>query len=530
MLVAGVIGCRQSEAPPSPSRPSSSAAKPVDGGQILRRLESDVATLNFVLQTTEYERYVHSYLHDNLVDLNRDLTPIPALAARWEIGDGGRTYTFHVDPRATFSDGQPVRASDVLFTISKIVDEQSPQFASLFETWDKKASAVVDDRTVRIAFREARVAQLLAFTMITVLPEHVYGKGNFKKDFNTSVVGSGPYTLAGWERGKSILLQRRNDYWREKPHAASVLFKVIAEDAVAWLALQRGDIDEMRVKNDLWANEKDRPEVRANVDFHDVYLLSYNCIAWNLRDPLLSDPRVRNALAMAFDRDSIIRSLYRGQARAISGPFTPDQWAFDPSVTPLTYDAARATALLKEAGWADSNGDGVLDRGGRPLSFNMLVPAGSQAAMEQTQIYQQGLQKIGVKLEIRPLEGAAMFDHIMRGNYQSAFMAWSTDVDPDIGVLFRSDQTPPAGLNIVRYANPELDALIDRSRIEFDQNKRREIFHQMHQLLARDQPYLWTVQVATKWAVNKRVRDVQLAKGLGPFNWYPGTRAWWLAK
>jgi len=527
LTVLVLAGCGRNESGPVHAV-ASPADAPVDGGRLARRLENDIQTLNAVLQTTDYDRSVLSYIHDPLIDLDENLQPIPGTAAKWEIADGGRTYIFHLDPRATFSDGQPVRASDVLFTLRKIIDEQSPEFSSLFDLFDRTKSAVVDDRTVRVAFREARPAQLMAFN-IAILPEHVYGKGDFKKDFNDSAVGDGPYKLVTWDRGKSVLLQRRANYWREKPHIDSILFKVLSDDNVAWLSVKRGELDEMRVKSDRWATEKDRPDVRQKVNFYNIYLLSYNCIAWNNADPLLKDARVRNALAMAYDRDAIIRNLYRDQARAITGPAAPDQWAYDPSVPPIHFDLTRAAALLKDAGWSDTDGDGVLDRQGRKFEFDMLLPAGSQVAMEQTQVFQQALQKIGVRMNIRPLDGASMFRNVMSGKYQSAFMAWSLDPDPDLYPLFDSKQKPPAGLNVVRYANPEVDALIAQTRREFNFNQRRELFHRLHQILARDQPYLWTVQVAMKWAVNKRVNNVHIAKGFGLYNWYPGSRAWWLS-
>jgi peptide/nickel transport system substrate-binding protein len=511
-----LVSCRGEEtaAPPAPALPES----PADGGRVTRRLENDVTTLNYLLHTTDYERYVLSLLHDPLVELDRNLRPIPGTAARWEVGDDGRSLTFHLDPRATFSDGQPVRASDVLFTILKAVDEESLQFASFFEGLDRAASNVLDQKSVRFVFRAPRAGLIYAFN-IAVLPEHVYGKGNFKNDFNDKVVGNGPYRLAAREPGKSIQLERRNDYWREKPHVQTVFFRVISDDAVAWMAAKRGEIDEMRVKSDLWAREKDRPDVRDRFQFFDTWNLQYNCIAWNNKDEALRDPRVRRALAMAYDRQSIIRNLYQGQARPVTGPFTPDQWAYDGSVTPVPYDPNAARALLSEAGW-----------GTKKVSFSILVPAGSRVALEQAQAYQQTLKAIGVELDIRAVDGATMFEHVLGGNYQAAFMAWSNDPDPDLFALFHSSQAPPNGMNVVRYASAEADRLIEKARGELDASRRRELLHRLHAVIAADQPYLFTVQVASKWAVSRRIRDVHVSDGFGLFFWHPGPKEWWIAQ
>ncbi|HEX6639607.1 MAG TPA: ABC transporter substrate-binding protein, partial [Thermoanaerobaculia bacterium] len=356
-----LVGCER-EVRHSPSPP----ARPV-----VRRLDADVKTFNYLLQSTEDERQVLAYLFDPLIALDQNLEPVPGIVARWEIGDGGRSYTLHLDPRATFSDGRPVTAGDVRFTLLKVLDASSPQFSASFEHLDRAATTVIDPRTIRVVFTIARAAQLLAFN-ISVLPEHIYGRGDFASV--SVVVGAGPYVLKRHERGRSILLARRTDYWREPPSIPSVLFRVIADDTVAWNALLRSELDVSRVSNAIWWREKDRPEVRAKLRFVDTWLLSYNCFAWNLDDPLFEDVRVRRALALSFDRPSVIRTLLHGQARPVTGPFTPDQWANNPAVQPIPFDLTQAASLLAAAGWRDTDGDGTLDRAGKPFAFTMLIP------------------------------------------------------------------------------------------------------------------------------------------------------------
>lgn len=521
---------RETPAPPPPAatpKPATPAQTgPVDGGRISIRMEADPDTLNPVLQTTEDEKQVLAYLFDPLVDLDERGNPKPATAARWEVLDGGKTYVLHLDPRAVFSDGKPVLASDVVFTLGKIVGDESTQFAGWFSSLDLEQTKAVDERTVRVVFKEPRVAQLLAFN-IAVLPEHVYGKGDFASI--RKVVGNGPYVLISREVGRSIVLRRNAKYWRERPHIEHVTFRLVADDTVAWNALKRGDLDVGRVNNSTWQRAKDEPGVQETIAFHNIYLLSYNCILWNLSDPKLNDVRVRRALAMSFDRRTVIERLYFGHARPVTGPFTPEQWANNPNVLPIEFNLQGAAALLSSAGWRDTNADGVLDRNGEPFAIRLLIPAGNQATLDQSQILQDALAKIGVKLEISPVDGATLFEHVLGRNYQAAFVAWVNEPDPDPYALFHSSQVPPAGLNAVGYSNAEADQLIDAARKEFDPARRTELYHQLHEILARDQPYLWTVQVGMKWAVNKRVQNVRASPaGLGLFVWHPGPRVWWV--
>jgi peptide/nickel transport system substrate-binding protein len=506
-------------------KPQQHAKARAGPNRLIRRLESDVNTLNYVLHTTDYEHYVLQYLYDPLIDLDADLRPIPGLATKWEIGDDGRSYTLHLEPRATFDDGTPLRASDVLFTIHKMLSANSPQFSSWFEGLDAAATKALDEHTVRVVFKEPLVSRLYSFN-IGVLPEHVYAKGNFATDFNERAVGCGPYRLARREAGREVTLARRDDYWRARPPIAEVIFRVIADDQVAWKAMQRGDIDETRIASDLWLHEKDRPELRGRIAFYSIYQANYNCFPWNEHNPLFADARVRRALAMAFDRDGIIARMYHGQARAMSGPFTPDLWANDPSVRPTPYDPAAASKLLADAGWRDTNGDGVVDRGGKKFEFDISYPAGNKACTEQTQILQESLKRIGVMANVAPADAATFFDRAMKGEYQSACLAWTIDPDPDPYPLFHSTQAPPRGLNIVGYSNPLVDQLLVEGRTEFDPAKRTAIYHRLNQILAADQPYLWTVQPSMKWAVSTRVKGVRVARGFGLFSWWPGAMGW----
>jgi peptide/nickel transport system substrate-binding protein len=528
LLAAALAACRgETPAPPPPAPKTAKAPDdtPRVGGRLVRRLESDVTTLNPLLQSTEDDRQVLQYLFDPMVDFNQDLEPIPGTIAKWDILDGGKTYVLHIDPRATFSDGTPVTAEDVLFTLETILGSDAIQFAAWFESLDLTQTRADDDRTVRVAFREARVPQLMAFN-IPVIPKHVYSKGKFSQV--RAVVGNGPYVLDRRESGKSIFLKRNEHYWREKPYIDTVVFRVIADDTVAWNALRRGDVHVARLNNDAWFRIKDDPAVKERIEFYDRYDLMFNCIPWNLKDPLFQDVRVRRALAMAYDRNTIIDRLYHGNARPVSGPFVPDSWAYNQNVTPIEFNLEAAAALLASAGWVDSNKDGVLDRDGKPFAFEFLVPSGSATSASQSQIYQDVLKGIGVQMTIRTADAAAFYERLIKGDYQAAFMAWTVDPDPDPFSLFHSTQLPPAGLNIVRYASAEADRLLERGRVEFDRGRRADIYHQFHELMAADQPYLFMMQVGMKWGVDKRIQNVHTAKGVGLFLWRPGPFGWWI--
>ena len=528
-----LLGACSKERPVQPLAPIADDTTPVDGGTVIRRLEGDVKTLNPLLSETRYDHYVESCLFTPLLQLDANLLPTTtgSLTDKYEISADGKEYTFHLNPKATFSDGSPVRASDVVFTLAKIVDPKSEaaQFAGMFELWDPVKTRADDaHNTIVVAFKDILAPQLTFFTLLRPIPQHVYSQGDFKTAYNMTAVGSGPFKLVRRVPGKEILLERRADFWGVKPHFQNVLFKVITDDNTAWQAVKRGDIDETMITSDVWMAESRRPELQKILDFRRFYTLNYNFIGWNEHDPILADKRVRRALASCVDLQSIITNLYHGTARAMNGPFTPDQWAYNPEVPVIQYDPAETKRVLNALGWMDTDGDGILDKNKKPFTLDMIIVGGNGPSGPFAQLFQSELKNIGVELKITTLDGSAFFERFMSGNFQSCFLSWDLDPDPDPRALFHSSQFPPNGQNTVFYKNPTADALIDQGRRELDHTKRIAIYRQLHAVLADDQPYTWTVQVSLKWAVSKRIRNVKESKGWGLYLWYPGELDWWI--
>ncbi len=531
VLLLVLSACGRSER----STPLAEAAEdltPQEGGTLVRWLESDVATLNPVLATSRYDRQVDNYLFTPMVYFDQNLRCIPGLAEKWDISPDGKVYTFHLNKKATFSDGTRVLPSDVIFTLKKIVDPQTEaaQIAAGFEELDLANTRAVDDTTVAVAFKRALASQLIRFNDLLVLPEHVYGKGDFKTDFTSHAVGSGPYRLVRRIPGKEILVQLRPDYRGKKPYLQSVLFKVVIDAATAWNALKHNDIDETMISSDVWLHESRRPELTKVIDFRRFYTLSYNYVAWNGHNPLFADRRVRRALGMCIDLPSIINNVYHGTARAMNGPFTPDEWAYNPAIPVLPFDPAAARRLLNDAGWFDPKNTGILERDGKPFRFDMYVFAGSASGLTFAQLFQEELKKIGVIMNVVTLEPALMIQRVLAGNYEAAYMGWDLDPDPDQFVVFDSKSFPPHGQNFVFYSNPVADQLIESGLTELDSSKRVKIYQQLNEVLAADQPYTWTIQVSVKWAISKRVKGVKEGRGWGLFTWYPGEFDWWIPR
>lgn len=530
LVVCVACGREETKAPDGELRIVSGS--PQAGGTLIRRLDTDVATVNPILSSSRADRMVTSYIFSPLIHIDRDLLPIPGLAESWEISADGLRYRFDLNPKATFSDGRPVRAHDVLFTLRKIVDPASEavQLIGGFEQLDLTQTRVVDEHTIEVVFRQPLASQLIRFKDVLVLPEHVYSKGDFRRDFNQKAVGSGPYVLEPRRPTGDLVIRRRPDYWDESPFIDSVVFKIIEDHGTAFHALRLGEIDETMLSSDTWQRERNNPQLKKIIDFQRFYTLNYNFIAWNTRHRHLGDKRVRRALAMCIPIDAVIQDLYHGTARAMTGPFTPDEWAYNPTVPVVPYDPEGAKRLLETAGWRDTDGDGIVDRDGKPFRFELLIMSGSATARPIAQMVQSELKKIGVEVEIAVMDGSEAIQRMMNGNYDAGYLSWDLDPDPDPHSLFHSSQIPPRGQNIVYYSNPVADQLMDQARRELDQSKRKDIYWKLHEVLAEDQPYTWVCQVSVKWGVNRRVHGVLPSRGYGYFGWSPGELGWWIPR
>ncbi|HET9793752.1 MAG TPA: ABC transporter substrate-binding protein [Thermoanaerobaculia bacterium] len=530
-LAAAVSACRQPATPP-PERSAaigyldeSALGPPRPGGTLFRRLEGEPATLNPLLQTDDYGSFVIADVARNLIDLDKRLQPVGGLADRWESSPDGRTWTFHLRD-AAWEDGTPVTSRDALFTFEKVTDPKIP--ALLFSSgFDGYAGAeAVDDRTFRVHFREPYAFRIYAFNLPLVCAAR-----NAKRDFLSSPddrapFSDGPYRIARWRTSESIELVRNPRYSGPRAPFDRVVFRILPDGAQAYRALERGDIDEMRLSTEQWRASATDASFASCCRTTLFYDLSYFYIGYNNKSPLFADVPTRRAMAMLLDRGRIVRDLFYGTARILSGPWAPDSPAYDPSVAPYPFDPAGARALLASAGWKDTDGDGVLERAGRKFEFDLLYGAGSASVRQVCEVFKSDLEKAGVVCRPRAVEWAAFTKRMDAGDFEAVASSWSGDPNPDVYGYWASSQGPPNGLNNLSYANPEVDRLLAEVRAEPDAGKRRSLFSRIHRLIHDDAPATFVFQGAQKYAVSRSIGGL-VSTPVGLFRFWPDSTAWW---
>lgn len=531
-LAAAVSACRR-----PPARPSAPAAAigfldesaqgvPRPGGTLYRRLEGEPATLNPLLQTDDSSSFVIADVARNLIDLDKNLQPVGGLCDRWEASPDGRTWTFHLRDGAAWEDGTPVTSRDALFTLEKATDPKVPAFlfSSGLEGFD--GAEAVDDRTFRVRFRTPYAFRVYSFVMPLVCAAR-----NARRDFLASPddrapFSNGPYRVARWRTSESIDLVRNPHYAGPRAPFDRVVFRILPDAAQAYRALERGEIDEMRLSTDQWRASASDPNFARCCRTTLFYDLSYFYIGYNNRSPLFSDAPTRRAMAMLLDRGRLVRDLFFGTARILSGPWAADSPAYDPSVAPYPFDPAAARALLAQAGWKDSDGDGVLERGGKRFEFDLLYGAGGASARQVCEVFKSDLEKAGIVCRPRAVEWAAFTKRMDAGDFEAVASVWSGDPNPDLYGYWASNQGPPNGLNNLSYANPEVDRLLNEVRAEPDAGRRKDLFHRIHRLIHDDAPATFVFQSAQKYALSRSIGGL-VSTPVGLFHFWPDSTAWW---
>lgn len=460
------------------------AAPTSTGGQVVHVMTSDISTVNPILSVDIYSSWIGSLCNDNLVNISPiDGSFVPGTADSWEIADDGVTYTFHLNPGVTWSDGKAFTADDVVFSFDAVIAPDSPIAYGEDVRAVLKEHRRVDDHTVQLV-AVAPLASFIARTVgqIPIVAKHIWdgvplaGWGSDPGSTGSDprrVVGTGPFRFVEWAQGDHVTLERNPGYFDAGFVPVAIdqyIYRVVVDPASALQTLKVGE-------SDIAVVEISQAESLATSN-PDILLTPYDTYGFTFfatnqeatKETLFTDVKVRQALMYGLDRDLIAETIYNGYAVRADGTQPVLSIAYRPEdvTTIYTYQPAKAKQLLADAGWADSDGDGIVEREGVKFSFSCDYHEGI-AAYEQLIAYmQQAWKEIGIEMIPSSYPTSTAFENIMTGNYQMSLLALTWSVDPDQGMLFLTGSP----LDVMHYSNARFDELDKMQNAELDTEKR----------------------------------------------------------
>jgi peptide/nickel transport system substrate-binding protein len=562
-LLAGVLaGCVQ-PTPVSPSEAAAPAAEAAAGGDAevapatvqpggtwSRAGNSDASILNSILSSDNASTAIIGMLVPGLIGqdpFSGAFTPDGSMSESWTFSEDGLTWLFKLRPDVTWSDGDPVDAADFKFTYDAIASDlvDTPRKSVMEQI---ESITVVDPLTIEIKFKVVK-CDALGDLGLGWLPSHLYA-ADFS-DVMTSplneapAVSAGPFTFQSWTRDDNTVLVRNESYWEGPPNVDGMIFRVVPDANARLNQVLNGEIDITPLEPTQLGAVEGNPDLKI-YNFQDD---GYDYIGLNLANPenpqagqdesgnlvaqdphpILSDLNVRKAIAHALDYEAIIDNVYLGQGYQIAANVLPAvDWAYNNELSPYAFDQDLARQLLEEAGWVDSNNDGIREKDGKSLTLGLLTNAGNKVREDLGVLVQDQLGSVGIQVNYEAIDFGTLVDRLLGQTYDMVIIGWTgVGADPNDNVFWESQfDTPGSGFNFVSYQNPEIDQLLkDGYAVPgCAPADRAPIYKRIQEIIYDDVPYVFisggvgNTAYATRWG------------GIdpGPWSFYYNVHEWYL--
>ncbi len=487
------------------------AGPPVYGGRLVRGIIGDVTNFIYPLASDQTSHEIAELFYVAPLKYDKNLKIVPWAAERYEILENGKILRFKLKEGILWDDGVELTSADVEFTYKLMIDPKTPTaYAEDFLLI--KEFKVIDRYSFEVHY-EKPMARSLVTWMNGILPKHALEHQNLlKTKLAREPLSAGPFRLKEWSAGRRIVLSARDTYFEGRPYLNEIVYRVIPDLSTMFLELKAGHVDMMELSPVQYLYQTKDDKWDRNYHKFKFLSFSYMYMGYNLQDLKFSDVRVRQALAHAINKEEVVKGALMGLGVPVIGPYKPGTWVYNDEITDYGYDPETARLLLADAGWKDTDGDGVLDKAGKAFEFTLLTNQGNTQRIKIATIIQSNLLKIGVKVTIRTVEWAAFLkEFIDKRRFEAVILGWNILQDPDIYDVWHSSKIAPGMLNFIGYANEEVDALLERGRSTVNQDDRKRIYFRLQELLHRDQPYCFLAVPYALPIVQARFQGIKLA-------------------
>ncbi len=442
---------------------------------------------------------------------------VPDLLERWEQPDSA-TVLLRVRPGLKWHDGRSVTAQDVVFTIERQKDPKtaSPRQQDVIAVESARA---VDSATVEVKLNRTGPSTLNALLEVIPVPRHLLDSVPAERmrfaGFGQRPVGNGLFRFGEWQKGQQVMVQANAAAPEGRPALERIIMRLVPDPTARTTELLNGNGDMAKVA----AHQRREVEGARNVKLHTAAQVRPAWIAWNTGKFPVDDPAVRRAILMGIDRPGLVRGLFGEQGQAALSPIPPRLREHSADVRPIPADPNGARQLLAQAGWRDGNGDGIVEKNGRPLRVEVEFSASDPIRGDMLVAMQAQLRRVGVDMQPRSYERTTWVERLRGREFTGSFWGWGWGpgvMGPNAEMLFHSRSIPPNGPNFAGYRNPRVDALIDSILVMNDSTRARGLWRSLEQQVIDDAVYAPIFLDPEFYAVNDRFANVKFR---GPEWW-----------
>ena len=459
-------------------------------------IRSSPSRLNPLLATDSASGEIAGWIFNSLVEYDKNGTIIPKLVKSWKFTDN-KTLIFKLKKNIKWSDGKDFTVDDVVFTYKLIT---SPKIYTPYSDEFRYVKSVekLDNFTIKVIYKKPYFKSLNTW-MTSIVPKHILKnqKDIMTSSFNQHPIGTGAYTINGFEISKDIILKSNPNYFIHKPNIDKIIYHFIPDPSTNFLMLKTKKLD-VGGLTPLQVERQLTPDFKSNYNIFEKMSNSYTYLGFNLKNKKFQNPLVRKAIAMAINKQQLIDILFFGHGRVCNGPFMPKTWGYNKDIK-TTYNPKKAKELLKKAGYTKQN----------PLHFTITTNSNNDIRVNAVQIIQYQLAKIGVKVKIKTMEWQAFLNTVvMPKNFEAVVLGWGLSLSPDAYSIWHSDGAKKGGFNFVSYKNSRVDKLIKKAEITIDKKLLSNYYKEIFKLIVNDHPYVFLYIPNSITAVNKSIKNV----------------------
>lgn len=480
------------------------------GGTLIDAMLAEPSSLISMIAGEAPSSAISSNIFNRLLKYNKNLDLEGELAETWQVSADQKTITFKLKPNLKWADGKPLTSADVLWTWQAVTDDKNGSpYASDYQLV-KKAEAP-DPLTFSVTYNQAYAPALDSWAGLQVLPKHLLeGQDLHTTAFARKPVGSSYYQLDSWNTGENIKLSRNPSSVLGQANIDHLVSRIIPDTSAQFLELMADNIDSMSLDPTQFSRiVPARPKLNEKLNLYKELGNSYTYMGFNLKHKPFDDVRVRQAINYAINKQEIIDGVYLGLGINIASPYKPGTRWSNPELQNYAYDPEKAKVLLQEAGFkANPNNKGILERDGKPLSFEIITNQNKER--EKTAVLiQRRLKDVGIDVKIRAIEWASFISRFIKtGDFDAVVLGWSLGLDPDQYGIWHSSQQGGDKFNFIGYHNPTVDKLLEQGRTELNPDKRQKIYHEFAKVLLEDSPIIYLSAGYGLSAIHKRVKGI----------------------